>query len=495
MAELKTRIVLRNDSTGAWEEVKDNINYKLLKGEVGIEFTASGKPKMKIGDGTHTWADLPYFGGEEAHVYQAEIAYGTVDAAAVRTAIMTAVNGAELNAHDVAVVKQPIVNPTTIANAAKESPVRTIAQQYQHTAYRWDPTIEYDTGKKDANGKPITTLGDWVAFDGNYSASSVYFDDDFTFTKSVGTVTVSTGSNKKVAAAGKNLKEFFSTLFATEINPVKGNVPTLSWSTHPQGTVEVGTQITPSYAVTFNKGTYKLDGQAKDHITSATGYTIDIADLTDANKTTSSGSFSKFTATDGMSGYAKITASATYADGNVPKTNLGNDYDADFKKGVRQKGGTTASITSNGYSSYRAWFYGYTNNRNLDPTALTSANIRPLITTKDLASNTGLKSVNGAFPGTFTTGKYQQMFFLVPKNANGTSRKTVTSVKNNSNDSPAGTVKGPVTVYVKGAGDYALPAGNAGLTTVNTVNGWAYDLYYIDLENAAAGATWKIATK
>lgn len=61
MAELRTRIVLRNDSTANWSA---NESVVLLKGEVGIEFLADGKTKVKIGDGIKSWAELDYFGGE-----------------------------------------------------------------------------------------------------------------------------------------------------------------------------------------------------------------------------------------------------------------------------------------------------------------------------------------------------------------------------------------------------------------------------------------------
>ena len=59
--ELKTRIVLRNDSTANWLA---NESQVLLKGEVGIEFLPDGKAKMKVGDGTKTWAQLDYFGDD-----------------------------------------------------------------------------------------------------------------------------------------------------------------------------------------------------------------------------------------------------------------------------------------------------------------------------------------------------------------------------------------------------------------------------------------------
>lgn len=62
MAELNTRIVLRHDTTANWEAVADSA--VLLKGEVGIEFLSTGEVKIKIGDGTLTWRELDYFGGE-----------------------------------------------------------------------------------------------------------------------------------------------------------------------------------------------------------------------------------------------------------------------------------------------------------------------------------------------------------------------------------------------------------------------------------------------
>lgn len=55
----RTRIILRNDSTANWIA---NNSAVLLRGEVGIEFPENGAPKIKIGDGISTWADLPYLG-------------------------------------------------------------------------------------------------------------------------------------------------------------------------------------------------------------------------------------------------------------------------------------------------------------------------------------------------------------------------------------------------------------------------------------------------
>ena len=57
--ELRTKIVLRNDTPENWS----SINPALLKGEFGIEVSETGVTKVKIGkDGVTTWNDLPYFG-------------------------------------------------------------------------------------------------------------------------------------------------------------------------------------------------------------------------------------------------------------------------------------------------------------------------------------------------------------------------------------------------------------------------------------------------
>ena len=62
MAQINTRIILRNDSTLNWAA---NENVVLLKGEVGIEFLSNESCKVKIGDGVKAWKDLEYFGGEQ----------------------------------------------------------------------------------------------------------------------------------------------------------------------------------------------------------------------------------------------------------------------------------------------------------------------------------------------------------------------------------------------------------------------------------------------
>lgn len=56
--ELKTRIILRNDEQANWTK---NRTLILKKGEVGIEFLKNGVAKLKIGNGSTQYGDLPYF--------------------------------------------------------------------------------------------------------------------------------------------------------------------------------------------------------------------------------------------------------------------------------------------------------------------------------------------------------------------------------------------------------------------------------------------------
>ena len=334
MATINTRIVLRNDSTANWLL---NETQVLLKGEVGIEFLTDGKVKMKIGDGTTAWSALPYFGGEETHVFEVEIAAGGDHAAAIATEVgeITLVKG------DVAIVKELISEGN-----------------YQHTAYVY-------------NGSA------WAAMDGNYNAENVYFDEDFVFTKALGTVTIPSSGSTTVTAAGKNLKEFFAGLFAAEQNPNKTE-PSVSVTMTGAGSYEVGTVLTPSYSATFEDGKYTYGPEP----TGATVTSWAVTSTAGESFSTASGTCAELTVTDGMS--YSVTAKATHTAGSVPKTNLGNDC-ADSTK---QIAAGTKSKTSGTITGYRNSFYGTMATK---PATMTSADIRALAGKSNKALANGAK--------------------------------------------------------------------------------------------------------
>ena len=420
--ELKTRIILRNDSTANWTANETTV---LLKGEVGIEFnpnatTAGKKILMKIGDGVTAWKDLPYFGGEEGHVYETQVAKGGDHSAAITTAL----GGATPNTHDIAIVKEAVIAADKLGDAT---------QRYQFTAYRWNGTT-------------------WAACDGNYSASNVYFDEDFTFTKAIGTVTIPSSGSKVVAATGKNLKEFFAGLFAQEQNPTTTQ-PTATLNSSNIGAKEVGENIALNFSFATNPGSYSYGPN--------TGVTFSnySATFNGETKTGTSGTFTTYQVKDGDS--LKITGSCESSQGAMPKTNIGNDYPTG-----RIEAKTFSNLTKGTLTGYRAWFCGYKNGTNAlaDPTAITGAQIRALG-----------NSANGSWKSQMNVSQMKQMFFAAP-----TGKGYKPAVKDHSTTAPQ-TVLGPITVYVPGANGY--------MTETETANGgMAYDVWYVANADAASGS-------
>ena len=339
MAELRTRIVLRNDSTANWLDNEDAI---LLKGEVGVEFQANGKVKMKIGEGTKTWAELPYFGGEDAKTFQVG-------------ALSEIPADAELAVGDTAIVKTAIY-----VNAEDET-----KNKYSYTGYVY-------------NGSA------WTAMDGNYSAENVYFDDDFIFTTKIGTVQTLTNGSATVAAAGKNIKDFLAGLFAAEANPSKTD-PSVSVTLDNAGAHEVGTVLNPTYSASFDDGKYTYGPEP-------TGATVESWAVTSnygESWTTASGTCEELTVADDTD--YKITAKATHTAGSVPKTNIGNDCTDSSKKIAAG----TKSKTSSAITGYRSYFYGVLDTSSVDA-PLTSAIIRNNLTNGGNYNETKSFTLNGS---------------------------------------------------------------------------------------------------
>lgn len=317
---LKTRILLRNDETANWLNNQDTV---LKKGEAGVEFLANGKTKIKIGDGVKKWSELPYVDGEDivkAQVFQIEAQAEQDDL----TAIATAVGDAVLQSGDIVIIKRVIAS-----------------EKYQYTAYVY-------------NGIS------WCAMDGNYNAENVYFDKDLVTTSAVGNITLTNGQ-ATIAAAGKNLKQVFDTIFVKEKNP-SVTQPSVSVSLEGAGAKEVGTKVIPSYTAKFSAGKYEFGP--------ATGCSITSWSVTDTNNAeplnTATGSFTEITVADDTN--YKVTATGNYSEGAIPKTNVGNEY-ASGKIVAGSKSATSSAITG-----YRNSFYGTLNEKS----ELTSDIIRSL---------------------------------------------------------------------------------------------------------------------
>lgn len=307
MAQLNTKIVLRNDTSANWLINKDKV---LLKGEIGIEFLPDGTTKMKIGDSSTTWERLPYFGGDTAIVLDVTPQEGEDDVTAIRR---VAADQKMATGH-VAIVKRSFANNKTSI-----------------TAYVYNGT-------------------DWAAMDGNYNAENVYFDKDLVTTYALGNISLTNGQGT-IAAKGKNLKELFDLLYVKEKNPTITQ-PSLSVSMPQAKSYEVGTKVTPSYTTNFNAGRYEFGPETG--VTAETYSVVDNA-AEPHTLTTATGSFPEMTVTDGIS--YKLTATVTHSAGATPKTNVGNDATAlAIKKG--SKVNNSGNITG-----YRNSFYGTANEK------------------------------------------------------------------------------------------------------------------------------------
>ena len=330
MAQLNTRLVLRNDITSNYEAVKDDL--VLLKGEVGIEFNPnlSGKVKMKVGDGTSTWAELGYFGGEEAGVYQVD-------------------SYEEL--------------PTTGVAIGDNGIVKTLIEgdKYSYTAY-------------------VYTAQGWAAMDGNYNAENVYFDDDILVTTKIGTIQNLTNGQATLSAKGKNLMTVLSSLMAERKNPSatlpSGSVE-LTNNSNKNYLVEIGSSVTPSWKTTFSTGSYTY-GPATGSTATAATVTLSTnannkAEISAGAMNNKTGSLTAFTVADNTKHYVKVTYGWTTGT-STPVDNFGDEY-TDTSKNLPIQAASGKSKTSTYYiQGYRKAFHG----SKTSPVELTSANIRQL---------------------------------------------------------------------------------------------------------------------
>lgn len=302
------RIQHRTKTSAEWLAVTE----APLKGELCVELNVNEtgsavSTKIKIGDGHTLFKDLAYVGGNDAHVIETGVLAKGADH---MTAINALAGSLELHAGDIAIAKEKIDDNTD--------------GKIAYTAYVYDGEA-------------------WKAMDGNYSADNVYFDADLTYTANIGTKTVPASGSGTISAKGKNVKQVLSDILALEKNPNK-TVPAVSFSAQSGfGTFEIGTKKTLTYTAALSAGSYTYGP--------ATGITAQSWSVVcDGNTlTTATGSFTDVVA---ESTPKNIVATATYNEGAIPKTNLGNDYpDGKIAAG-------SASKTSNNLTGVRYMFYG-----------------------------------------------------------------------------------------------------------------------------------------
>lgn len=391
---VNVRLVTLSDTKENWELN----NPVLLKGEQGIEFDGD-ITRLKIGDGTSTWADLPYTGGSAST--SGDFTFYDVEPQEEESdlnAITRVVGGAQLKDGDNAVVRHLID-----------------ADKYSYTAYVYD-------------------AGAWKAMDGNYSADNVYFDADLTATAAIGVVTIPSSGSATISAKGKNLRQVLDSILAEEKNPTITQ-PSISISMPQAGNYEVGTSLTPSYTVTVNPGKYQYGP--------ATGVTATSYSVTDGTNTqaTQTGTMPQLTVSDNTN--YRLSAIAQLTAGAIPVTNLDNEY----AQGQIQAGSKSAN---SGYIiGYRSFFYGIVASSSSEA-PLNSALIRSLTNGGRYSAKTlptiAASSVSGA----------KRVIVAVPANYTGVTQVTMPSAMNA--DATASFVLQEEQVQVNGVNNAAATA-------------------------------------
>lgn len=401
---LNVKLLLRNGLSAEWET-----STKILgKGELAW---ASDTGEFKIGDGEHTWKQI-------TRTYK--------DFESVQSAIDTAVAGlSKTNVTEIDVgrgVNHQVHLPTGAAKGDIAIVREVISgDKKQYTAY-------------------VYTGSAWAAMDGNYDAENVYFAEDLTFTAAIGVLTVPSSGSGKISAAGKNVKEVLSSILAKAQDP-KVDQPTVSITLSGAGAKEVGSEFTPAYTVSFNKGSYQYGPDTGITATYA------VSDTDSHTATTATGSFAKFTVGDSTN--YKVSVTATHTEGAIPKNNLGSEAPS------KKIAAGTKSANSGAVTGYRNSFWGGVNSKEGTPT---SAIIRGLAGKKNGAISAG------------NTGDAQEsvgdmrVIIAVP------APRTINSIKDvNGLNAEAFSAFTHITVDVEGANGYEAKS---------------YNVYYKDNANA-----------
>lgn len=203
-------------------------------------------------------------------------------------------------------------------------------------------------------------------------ASQVTFSQDLVFTEPFGKYVPGSSGQVTIPANGDSLLQVLLDAFAEDSNP-SITEPSVSVTSSQMTRAEVGTNITPSYNVSFKPGSYQF-GPATG--VTATAYSVTFDDET---LTTATGSFAEYQVTD--SSNLRIQAQVTHTAGAIPVTALGQEYaDGQIQEGT--KSAQTGAVTG-----YRKSFYGTYTAKGTEGTD--SATIRALQSSSDNALANG----------------------------------------------------------------------------------------------------------
>ena len=428
MAQLNTKILLRSDTSENWANASvagKGANAVLLKGEMGIELLNDGLTKIKIGDGTKTWAQLPYFSGEMPEIPSANVyEVGSYD---------------ELPTTGVAKGDTGIVKVCIFTDAEDES-----KNKYSYSGYVY-------------NGNA------WVAMDGNYNAENVILtgnvqlSGDYTKVGNIEKATAATVSTYDWD--GMSVRQMFENILSKVLYPTKPAPYVSAFSLASTGSKEVGTTVTPTFTVKYHPNTYQFGSTENSTAgsytyaapTSGKVVTSDGNELaltfnsTGNGEATATVSDESFVVTTATSYYGNSTT-IDYAQGAIPLTNTGAEYEASrVAAGSCSKDTDTGKIT--GYRN--GCFYGTVSTDNFNPaTDCTSAIIRGLSGKLGKNYTTG-RVTNGTNDMTIPVGA-TAVLIACPADKTGPSEVVNTTV-----NAPMGTLSGAgnivATISVNGA--------------------------------------------
>lgn len=351
---------------------------------------------------------------------------------------------------------------TELTNALSSLGVRLIAVEKEI----------YGEGEGDAHTPGLKeNLQDLTTAVSGINASTVETTQDIVVTAAVGNY--AKGKVVKI----DDIQEIIKNMLSTDIPPSVTTKISASLTLNQSGAKEVGTEVTPSFSFSTNKGAYSQyrdpeTGTMKNQDTGVVFSNFEVEETgrpagsgDNGSSTSSAGSFAKFTVTDALTSSApyKLTGSCDSSEGNVPKSYLGVE---DSSKKIDAK--DWDNLVSGTIYGYRGCFYGYYSEKKLVPTALTSAQVRSLCTSSKstLASFLTYDNTNKYYYT--TTNKMQQMFFAAPKD-----KYSTVEVANSTNGAPQ-TVTKITDVMVEGLNGYTAAA---------------YDVWYVDNAGAESGET------
>lgn len=278
-----------------------------------------------------------------------------------------------VNSGDIAIIKELIAD-----------------DKYQHTAY-----IYYED--------------EWVAMDGNYSAASVYTNEDIQVTTNVGELAANTTVN-----AGTNVADLLLQILSKSKDPTQSNprITAFTVKFNSLTDFEAGTSITPKWESTFNAGSYTYNSSVSNENivpVSGTGVTVNSWSITKdgvAIGSTEDGTGAAFILGDNTVNFKAV---ANYSAGNYALTNLNKlpENEVRIAAGSAEK---TASITS-----FRKMFGGGTTESTINSSLIRGLGASQKATTGEFEfmANVGDTKLVFAYPSTLSAAEPKFEYFTM----------------------------------------------------------------------------------